>query len=167
MPKGMQPIFTQKVNSASFIGFNNIPQTYTDLLLKLSIRSTATTYDSVGIIFNGNQYSRSRNILQGNGSSVSSNRGTYRDIGAMGGTNTTANIYSSYEIYIPNYTLSIFHQCIIEAVLENNASEGFSYLTSFIDLNNFPVTSLSISSSTFGANLGPESTMTLYGISRQ
>jgi hypothetical protein len=85
----------------------------------------------------------------------------------MGGTNTTANIYSSYEIYIPNYTLSIFHQCIIEAVLENNAAEGFSYLTSFIDLNNFPINSLSISSSTFGTNLGPESTMTLYGISRQ
>ena len=167
MPKGMQPIFTQKVNSASFIGFNNIPQNYTDLLLKLSIRATAAQYDSVGIIFNGSQYSRSRNIMQGTGSGTSSNRGTYRDIGAMGGTNTTSNVYSSYDIYIPNYTLSIFHQCIVDAVLENNASEGYCYLTSFVDLNNSPITNLSISSSTTGANLGPDSTMTLYGISRQ
>jgi hypothetical protein len=167
MPKGMQPIFTQKVNSASFIAFNNIPQTYTDLLLKLSIRGTPAAFDSVGIIFNGNQYSRSRNVLQGNGSAASSNRGTYRDIGAMGGTNTTSNVYSSYDIYIPNYTLSRFHQCIIEGVLENYATEGYCYLTSFVDLNNFSINSISISSSTYGTNLGPDSTMTLYGISRQ
>jgi hypothetical protein len=165
MSKGMQPIFTQRVPSGtSGITFNNIPQTYDDLLLKLSIRGTATSWDSIGIIFNSNQYDRSRNVIQGNGSSASTSTGTYRDFGAMGGTNTTANVYSSFDIYIPNYTKAFFHQCIINGVTENNATEAYCYLTSFIDLNNFPITGLGISSSTSGLPLGAESTMTLYGI---
>jgi hypothetical protein len=167
MPKGMRPIFTQLVpTGTSAIAFNNIPQTYNDLLLKISIRGTWTQFDSVGLIFNGNQFDRSRNVVQGSGSSASTSISTYRDFGAMGGTNTTSNVYSSFEIYIPSYTKAFFHQCIINGVTENNATEGYCYLTSFIDLNNFPITSLSISSSTSGLPLGAESTMTLYGIGR-
>jgi hypothetical protein len=167
MPKGMQPIYTQTVpSSASFIAFNNIPQDYTDLLIKLSIRGTWTSFDSVGIIFNDLQNSRSRNIIQGSGTAATSSRGTYRDIGSMGGTNTTSNVYASYDIYIPNYTLSMAHQCVIEGVVENSAAEAYTYLTAFVDFNTLPIKKLNISSSTSGLALGPDSTMSLYGIGR-
>ena len=38
----LQPIYTQTVGSggASSIAFNNIPQTFTDLLIKMSVRAS-------------------------------------------------------------------------------------------------------------------------------
>jgi hypothetical protein len=168
MAKGIEAIYTQITDgTSSGISFNNIPQTYTDLLLKISVKATASSWDSIGLICNGDQSSRSNNKIQGSGSAASANRSTYRDFGSMGGTNTTANVFGSYEIYIPNYTLSGFHHILINGVNENNATEAYQYFTSFLESTGRPVTSLGISSSTYGTPFAQYTSATLYGISNR
>jgi len=51
--------------------FTNIPSTYSDLVLKLSARSSSTAVD-VRIVFNANTSNYSRRNIMGNGSAASS-----------------------------------------------------------------------------------------------
>lgn len=168
MPKGMHAIYSRTWTSpADGIAFNNIPQIYDDLLILISARSSAAgNADGLGLWFNGLQSPVSNTSLFGNGSSAGSARSTYRSVGSMPGSNLTANVFGSCQIYIPNYRSSIFKQVLVDNVIENNATFSEMQLTSHLFLSSAPITSFFFNSSTFGVNQVAGTTMSLYGIGR-
>jgi hypothetical protein len=117
--------------SAASVTFSAIPGTYTDLVLRTSIRiaTTGDTKDTVYILLNndttGNLTSNTR--MQGEGSTASSGRSsgssyaftfvTDRDL-------ATSNTFGSAEIYIPNYAGSANKVGSVFDVAETNATTG-------------------------------------------
>ena len=165
----MTPIYTQTVGAggAGTVVFNNIPQTYTDLKIIASTRSTASGgFDSLGIYFNGSQSNISNTNVGGNGSSAASSRSTYRAIGTNDSAFATANTFANTEIYIPNYTASTFRQMLIESVAENNATPTNQLLVANLWSQTAAITSLSFDNSTSGQNFVQYTTFSLYGITK-
>jgi hypothetical protein len=170
MTIAMQPIYTQNVGSAgiSGINFNNIPQTFTDLLVKFSIRTAfSSTYQDIPVYFNnsGSNYSLTR--IYGTGSAVASNRtnGPGAVAGGEGNSATsTSNTFSSVEIYIPNYTSSFFKQYKVDSVIENNATASFIDLQAGLWSNTAAITTIGISGA--GQTIVQYSSATLYGITK-
>lgn len=151
---------------AADITFSSIASTYTDLLVKVSARNTASTAIDVLISFNGTTTTYSDRILYGSGSAA----GSVSDTGASGiygvlntiSTNT-ASTFSNCEFYIPNYASSNNKSVSIDSVNENNATGAYSYLTAGLWANSSAITSIKIAPSS--NNFAQYSTAYLYGIS--
>lgn len=153
--------------STGTLSFSNIPQTFTDLLLFVSGRTTWTTdtNDQIRIYLNGNTSSYAHKLLLGTGS-VTDGDGSTTAPGVNAQTETgamTANTFSNDFIYIPNYTSSNYKIVSHQHVSENNATLAYSTLGATLWSNSSAITSLSIS--TFrGYDWAQYSTATLYGI---
>jgi hypothetical protein len=155
-------------SAAASVTFSAIPATYTDLVVRYSIRSNGTDISIIRI--NGSTsavYSRTR--LQGNGSSASSNRDSSQT--SMNLSNSTAydvgitsDVFSSGEIYIPSYGASQNKPISISNVMENNATYATTQAFSGLFSDTTAITSLTLqnglSTDLFVAN----SSFYLYGI---
>ena len=162
----MIPIATVVVGSggASSIEFANIPQSYTDLVLKLSIRSSQSgaIADYGKVLFNGSTTSYSYKDVYGNGSSAASTGGTTTLLMTYQGNAGTANVFGNNEIYIPNYISSNNKSFSIDQVVENNAATGYNTLTAGLWSNTSPITSIALSPAS--GTWQQYSSATLYGI---
>jgi len=122
---------------AANIDFTSIPATFTDLLLKLSARSTQSAFYNYAFfrINNDSTLNYSFRILLADYTSVSSiqSTGIAQINGALlSGDTATASTFSNNEIYIPNYAGSNYKSVLIDAVAENNSASVSSsglYLT--------------------------------------
>jgi hypothetical protein len=167
MPTTYQAIATVTVGSggAANIVFTSIPQTFTDLVLKISTRTlTAGTADALGVYLNGVQTNRSRISLGGNGSSVASGSSTYRDLGASNGNGSTANTFSNIELYFPNYTSSNYKSISSDSVYENNATAAEASFYAGLWSVTTAITAITLDSASAGVNFMQYSSATLYGI---
>lgn len=163
----MIPISTVVVGSggASSIEFAGIPQTYTDLVLKLSARGTrSATECEVRITINSSSTSYSNRAIQGNGSSASSftYSTTFYYNGEVSASTATSSTFGSAEIYFPNYTSSNYKSISSDTVSENNATSAFITMVAGLWSNTSPIASISIVPS-FN-NWAQYSSATLYGI---
>lgn len=167
----LQPIYTQTVGAggAATITFNNIPQTFTDLCIKASLRSTYNGFADGYLYFNGNggttQYSST--ILYGDGSGVGSYRYSNNGQAApypLGGSNLTANTFANIELYIPNYAGSNFKSFTADDGTETNATTTRTALTANLWQNTSAITSMTFSTA---VGFAQYSTFSLYGILRQ
>jgi hypothetical protein len=159
---------TVGVGGASAITFSNIPQNYTDLVLKISGR-TAAAQGVAQIAFNGTTTNLNSRILYGIGSSAGS--ASYASViraGYIVGTDYTASTFSNNEIYIPNYTSSNSKSLSIDSVTENNATEAYSSLNAGLWSNVTAITSLTLTVLNNGtgaaSTFSQYTTATLYGI---
>ena len=123
----MIPISTVTVGSggAATIDFTNIPQIYTDLVLKVSVRSTnasSTASEYYGIGFNGATTNQSYRRISGDGTNILSTNGTLLLVGGIPSAGWTSNTFSNCSIYIPNYTGSNNKSFSTDSVAENNSS---------------------------------------------
>ena len=156
---------------APSMAFNSIPQTYTDLLIAVSGRSTrtgTTSGDSFSIQFNGvGGTSYSDIAVRGSGSAAISYSDVSQaviDLGRVPAANQTASTFGNSEFYIPNYTGSTFKSISVDTVSENNATEAYQTLLSGLFSDTGAITSIVIAPS--GSNTFVEySTAYLYGIS--
>lgn len=123
---------TVGAGGTSSIDFTSIPQTYTDLCLKINARSSvAQIYDAVLIDINDNTsgiYSYRR--LVGNGTTASSqsasgNTQMYPNF-SMNANTSTSNTFGSTEIYFPNYTSSAYKSISVDSVMETNATGAYT-----------------------------------------
>jgi hypothetical protein len=170
MTIAMQPIYTQTVGAggASSITFNNIPQTFTDLKLSISMRGLDSALTEPWVRFNGDSatnYSFTR--IYGNGSSTSTDRGTSNTVMvilASPGTSYTASTFGSGDLYIPNYVKSNFKSVISDTVTENNATLSFAMLFAGLWRNTSAITSITVGPN--GTGFAQHSTFTLYGITK-
>ena len=160
-------IASQTVGSggASAITFSSIPNTYTDLLVKVSARMSSAN-GSAGITFNGTNTNYSFKYLYGSGSSAVSGSGgsSYIDSGVYGYSTATASTFGNSEIYIPNYTSANYKSISLDTVNENNATEAYAWMEAGLWNNSAAITSLSIVPQGGGTNFVQYSTAYLYGI---
>ena len=164
-----EAIATVEVGSggASSIDFTSIPTdgTYTDLLLKVSARKTTTGGSNLQMQFNGSTSSYTQRTLIGDGSTVVS----YNDNSEIGfmyvtTSSTTANTFSSTDIYIPNYASSNNKSVSIENVTENNATASGCVLTAALWSNSAAINRVYLQIANGVGVFAQYSTATLYGI---
>jgi hypothetical protein len=153
---------------ATDITFSSIPQTYTDLKIVLSGRSTqGNVYGGGRLEFNSDTASNySWRRLAGSGSSAfSDNSASAASITNwdMAGSSATASIFSNIEFYIPNYTSSNQKSVSIDFASENNATESYSGMVAGRWTGTAAITSIKLYSG--GGNLVQYTTATLYGVS--
>jgi len=158
----MIPISTVTVGSSvASISFTGIPQIYTDLLVKLSLRSDRTAdVDSITMTFNGSSTGITWRTLMGDGSTATS--GTAQRFW-VNSTTYTANTFGNAEVYIPNYTSANYKSTSIDVVTENNATGAYAEILTQLWSNTAAITSITFAPQ-FGSNWLQYSTATLYGI---
>lgn len=151
---------------ASNIEFTSIPGTYTDLLLRVSIRSAYSSgTDALEITFNGSTTSRSYKTVNGNGSTAGSFAGTIIYGGEANTASQTASTFSSHDIYIPNYSGSEFKSASIDSVEETNGTTVYAMLTAALWSNTSAITTVKCVLSS-ASNFVQYSTAYLYGIKK-
>jgi len=116
--------------TAASVTFSSIPATYTDLVVKLSMRlSNGGATDSIlDIELNGSSASNysNTNLRMGDNPAVAasnrySNNSALRFTYSVNGSLTTADTFNNGELYFPNYTASTDKPMSNFSVLENNA----------------------------------------------
>ena len=117
----------------STITFSSIPATYTDLCLKISMRTDrASTIDPVQIQFNGDTGSNYsyKSIWSDAGSVSSFGSGITGRIDAQYSTaaNATANTFTNFEIYIPNYASANKKSTSYDSAHEDNSATAYAVL---------------------------------------
>jgi hypothetical protein len=171
MPNTMTLISAVTVGSggAATIDFTGIPNTYTDLCLKVTGRKTTTGGSNLQMQFNGSTTGYAQRMLIGNGQNVNS----YVDNSEIGFmyvniSSDTANLFSNTEIYVFNYATSNNKFIQIDSVTENNAfTTGISNLiTAATWSNSAAINRLYLQLANGAGTFAQYSTAHLYGIKK-
>lgn len=171
-------IFATTVGSggAASIDFQNIPDTFDDLLILGSFRSTGTEevnppMGRLEMIINntttGNLYTvrlfYGTGTAVGTAGGVSANRNFYS--GSASSSNSTANTFSNVSYYLPNYTSSTNKNFTINSVSENNGSGVDNSMTSGIWGSSAVINRITLKMYS-GTSLAQHSTAKIYGIKK-
>ena len=167
MPNTFELIASSTVGAggAASIEFTSIPSTYTDLVVKLSGRtsSTGSIYEWVYIKFNSSTTGYSYRLLQGNGSNgVASYNGTSQYAGDITDGTATASTFGNYEMYIPNYAGSTNKSFSVDAVTENNSGLAVADLVAGLWSNTAAITAINLTPR--NGSFVQYSTAYLYGV---
>jgi hypothetical protein len=154
------------------VSFSNIPQTYTDLKLVVSARSTRNnaTYpvDNLNIAFNGasagvSVAQRSLYTYEATGSQIiASGNDTYLNNFMIKADGGTASTFSNGEVYVSNYTSSNVKPISMDSVAENNSTKAWLMFNAGVSLITAPITSIQMYA--LSGDLVQHSTFTLYGV---
>ena len=160
--------------AVSSITFNSIPQTgYTDLKIVGSTRSTDTS-ETLLYRLNATTTGYTGKYLGGTGSATESANLTTLTAGA-GGTwgrvantgmtrsNNTVSTFSSWEMYIPNYTSANNKSVSFDSVTETNATAAYAELDALLWSNVAAITSVAFAVYNTGS-FAQYSTFSLYGL---
>lgn len=156
-------------SATASVAFTSIPQTYTDLLLKVSARANVSGgWTNVMLAVNGSTsnitwlgfYGYS-NTLKGSNTNTST-----RAIGNANANSSTSNLFSNNELYIPNYTSTTAKSFTSDSIVASNDSTNPILVLDALLWN--PATQAAITSLTL-TNSAPGdfvsgSTFYLYGI---
>jgi hypothetical protein len=144
------------------VTFSSIPGTYTDLLVKGSVRCTVSAnYEDLNLQFNSSDISR-RLRVGGNGSVAFSDVYNNPTPGIAVGATATASTFTNFDLYIPNYTGSNNKSFSYDTVTENNATAAVAQMDAGIWNSSSAITSMTFL--VVSANLVQYSTFTLFGI---
>jgi hypothetical protein len=150
------------------VTFSSIPQTYTDLVIKVSARTSQSGVyaDGLGIQFNSdaaNNYSQRQ--LFGNGTTTGSSSSTQNFAygGPLNAASSTANTFGSIYIYIPNYISNNYKSISVDSVTEGNATGADAGFRANIWNSTNAINSIRLYDFVTG-NLVQYSTFTLYGV---
>ena len=132
---------------AANITFSSIPATYTDLVIKCSLRSTRTATSVDNVLLNINSQGNSTNItnryLGGDGSSAFSATGGVD--GGVSATNaSTASTFGNNLIYIANYAGSTNKSISVDSVNENNATYALQVIAATLWSQTAAISSVSL-----------------------
>ena len=152
--------------SATF-DFTSIPNTYTDLVLKTSLRLTAGSnpQQPVSIKFNGSSTGYTYKSVFGDGSSAASYGSGITDRIDMQYANSsisTSSIFNNFEIYIPNYSGSTNKSTSYDSVMENNTTAAYTIFMANLWSNTAAINQITLTPST--GSFAQYSIASLYGI---
>jgi hypothetical protein len=136
-------------SSAASVEFTSIPSTYTDLVVKISARTTTavTPSDTLVVSVNGLSANYSNTFMGStNGTTMISDRysgtsviyGTY----VLNGDGATSNAFGSAELYIPSYTAIQNKPMSLIGMGETNATVARSAAHAFLSRNTAAITSI-------------------------
>jgi hypothetical protein len=147
---------------AASIDFTSIPSTYTDLVVKFSVRNSAgATWGTLTL--NGSSSNWSLKNLYGDGSSTGSQSQTANTFTVMqNNTGDTASTFTNSEFYIPNYAGSNYKSISYEQTRENNATAAYIYLHALLWSNTAAINQITLNAIT--NNFAQYSTAYLYGV---
>ena len=119
-------------STATSITFSSIPATFTNLCIKTSHRTDASTnFSAIFIVLNnegttleGTTWLQGRPGV-GTSSSRYSGMGGWDPSTSTNSTNSTSDTFSNNEIYFPNYATATGHQASMFMAMENNATDAF------------------------------------------
>jgi len=159
---------TVGAGGASSIIFSSISSTYTDLILKVSLRKDSNyTRRVLQLRFNGATSGYSDMMVNGSGSSVGGGGGLGGGVAIamwdVPAALSTANTFSSVEIYIPNYRGSSQKAVSIDGAGEDNATQAYMGLTAGLSNITSAISSIELYTDQ-GGNFVQHSTVSLYGI---
>lgn len=129
MPSTYELISSNVLSTATAsVTFSALPTTFTDLVLRASVRGNDTGYQSpFRLKINtdtGTNYSRTR--LYGIGSSAVSNRASNEadniDVSFFNQSGSTSDTFTNIEVYVPNYLSTVAKPISGNGVVENNSS---------------------------------------------
>jgi hypothetical protein len=156
-------------SSAASVTFSAIPSTYTDLVLRMSLRTdNAAATSNLGLTINSQTtgvYSDTE--LRGSGSAATSGFDanlTYYLIGYADGSTATSNTFSSSEVYLPNYLVSQNHPIGAFTVQEDNATAARMTASAGLIRDTSAINSVTIYSKSGSSNFVSGSSFYLYGI---
>lgn len=151
-------------------GFTAIPGTYTDLLVKLSMRlaGTGNIVDDTRFSFNGSTSNFSGRRLFTDGQSRYSDV-IVRDFAQTPNNSTGLNIFGVAEFYITNYASSNYKVISADSMSDNNITSAvnsiwYGYLAAMQWSDTAAITSITFTNAG-GGNFLANSTAYLYGIS--
>jgi hypothetical protein len=152
-------------SAAASIEFTSIPQTFTDLVVLVSGRTTRTDdfLDALIFRFNGdtNAANYSSRRLLGDGSGVGSDT-AFSQL-ALTSATATADTFGNQALYIANYTGATNKSVSSDGVSENNAVGAGQSLNASLWSNTSAITQITFTSGT-SSNFVAGSTISLYGI---
>ena len=152
---------------AASITFSAIAADWTDLVVKLSSRSSrADTVDSAFIALNGSSSNFTHRRLLGSGSSASSSSASNGQILLNSAGSNTPNTFGNAEFCIPNYQSTAAKSISTDSVTETNATEAYQaiYASLWNPSPNVAVTSITLTCG--NGNFVEHSSASLYGIVR-
>lgn len=156
-------------SSAASVTFSSIPNTYTDLVIRQTVRSTNSgQYSAPYLIrFNGTTTGYSNTFISANTGTPAVGSGRYTGTsylyaGWENAASAGANTFSVDEIYIPSYTASQNKPLSIFNRTEDNTTLTYGWVNAGLWSNTAAITSISIFPS--GGNWASGSSFFLYGI---
>ena len=159
-------------SNTATVTFSSIPATYTDLLIKFSVRSSegGFTNDQMRMRFNGVATgSYAHGFIRGDGSGTASARpGAAETSSLIALVNTaasTSNTYSNGEIYIPNYLSSTQKPTSADTAMEQNSASAYRTATAGLGTATTAISSISFLFPVTGSDFLSTSSFYLYGIS--
>lgn len=171
MPSSRQLISSQVLGTAvSTVTFSSIPSGYTDLVLRSSTRgSQVNANTNMYIQFNGDTSALySWTYLDATGTSVSSavlSGDTQLRANKTTADNATTNTFSTYELYIPSYTVSQNKPMLSFNGQQNDTTaNGDSYVDARANLYASTTAISSIMFSLASGNFMAGSSFYLYGL---
>jgi len=150
--------------AAASIEFTSIPQTFTDIIAKISVRQSSNfgnPYAPISFALNSSASNKTSRYLIGEGTGTSSPNYTEFYLWTPSNS-TTDNTFSNNELYIPNYTGSTNKSISIDSVTENNATGVLNAIGAGLWSNTAAITTLTFNS--IAGNFEAGSTVSLYGI---
>jgi hypothetical protein len=150
-------------SSAASVTFSAIPNTFTDLLIKVSTRTDFFT--DITVVLNSDTASNySKRDIEGDGSAAysfaSSNVNAFPWTYANNNYAQTTNTFSNGELYIPSYTASQNKPLGGFAVTENNGTTSVMAAVAGLWRNTAAITSIQLQGNSFVSG----SSFFLYGI---
>ncbi len=170
MPANYVLLSKIQVGSAGSSGvtFTSIPQTYTDLKIVASVRSTVGNQgDFIYFYLNSpGTGAYTQRFLRTDGSTVTSGNvsTSYYPLQFVSGSGSTSNTFGNTEIYIPNHTSSTLKSFSVETVAEHNSVSAWLDIQAGTWNQTAAVTSITLNSGS-GTFL-QHSTFYLYGVAK-
>ena len=156
-------------SSAASVTFSSIPATYTDLVLRASMRDNINNdFTDNFLTFNGNTSSiYSRTQIRGNGANGASTRSSSAANIELAfltpGTQIAANTFNSLEIYIPSYTASQNKCFSAFSAGEANVTTAYIVANAGLFSSTTAISSITLTDGA-GGNFVSGSSFYLYGI---
>ncbi len=145
--------------------FTNIPGTFDDLFILLSLRGTSAFTNEVVYIYpNGSSANGTRRALYGTGTAAGSESASNIRIDYIPDSSATASTFGNASVYIPNYAGSTNKSFSIDGVAEGNITGMFMALTAGLWSQTTAITSLQLDP--VNGDFAQHSTATLYGIKK-